>query len=599
MIDTRIALVEPTQDTSLVVSAEIERMREFIAALKAGRIDGDSFRRFRLQNGIYGIRGQTDIQMVRVRVPLGRLTALQLQALGRVTEAYARGIGHITTRQDIQLYWVPLERVVDLLTQLAAVGVTTRETSGSVVRNVSIDPLAGVAADEAFDVRPHADAIMRFWLRNPLSQNMPRKIKIAFSGSSADRAATAMHDIGALATLREVDRRPQRGFQLFVGGGLSSSPHVAQLLEDWTPEDELLPTIEAILRVFDRLGNRQTRARARLKFLIDQMGIQAFRDLVFKERQVLSLVRPQPYPAFEAVPGPAGMETAPTTRGNGSGNGHSGSQPDADYARWLESNVILQKQLGYSAVTVVVPGGDLSASQFRNLVSIVREFARGECLTTIAQNIVLRWVPQQNVHDLYVALREIGLAQAGAGRISKVIGCPGAHTCNTAITTSHRLVLELTRHLTARPDLSVAPDLRGVDIKVGGCPNSCGHHQVAAIGFYGGARRVNGVQTPHYMMLLGGRVLSGNVVFGKPVTAIPAKRVLETVERVISLYRAGRRDAQETFHDWIGRVGVASLRDKFEDLKDLDDPAVAPDLYRDWGQDFPFKLQVGESECAV
>ncbi len=599
MIDTQITLVEPALDTSLVVSSEIERIRVFIADYKAGRMDADSFRRFRLQNGIYGIRGQVDIQMVRLRIPLGRLTAVQLEALGRAAGTYARGLGHVTTRQDIQLYWVPLERVPDLLAHLAAVGLTTRETSGSVVRNVTIDPLAGVAPDEAFDVRPYAYAVMRFWLRNPLSQNLPRKIKIAFSGSPADRAATGIHDIGALAVMHWIDRKPMPGFQIFVGGGLGSSPHAAQLLEEWTPEANLLPTIEAIVRVFDRLGNRQTRGRARLKFLVDQLGIEAFRQFVFKERAVLPLVCAQPYPEFQAIPDGNGWGVSPSVR-SGNGNAHNGSEDkEAGYQRWLESNTVRQKQAEYMAVTLAVPGGDLTAIQFDCLASIVREFAHGECFTTIGQSIVLRWVPQPSVHELFLSLREIGLGQPGAGRLAKVVGCPGADTCNTAITTSHRLVLELSRRLAARPDLTFAPDLRDIDIRVGGCPNSCGHHQVAAIGFYGGARRVNGLQTPHYVMLLGGRVLPGKVVFGKPVTSVPAKRVPEAVERVISLYRAGRENEKETFHDWIGRVGTASLKNLFEDLKDLGDPGLAPDLYRDWGQDFPFKLQVGESECAV
>ena len=598
MIDTTTIFVEPALDTSLVSSSEIERTRDLIAAYKAGRLDSDSFRRFRLQNGIYGMRGQVDIQMVRVKIPFGHLTALQLDGLGRAAETYARGLGHVTTRQDVQLYWVPLERIPDLLADLGAVGLTTREAAGNVARNVTADALAGVAPDEPFDVRPYANTVARFLLRNPISQNLPRKLKIAFSGSPADRASTAIHDVGALAVVRQ----STPGFQIFVGGGLGSSPHVGKLLEDFTPEANLLPTVEAIVRVFDRLGNRQTKAKARLKFLVAALGIDAFRDLVFKERTTLAFVRPQPYPEFDADPDRIGWVAPPPIilpDGNGH-NGHTGyGFEDTDYERWLESNVVRQKQPGYAAVCIALPGGDMAAPQFRALAPLAREFARGECFTTIAQNILLRWVPEDAVRDLYVALREIGLGEAGADRLWNVVGCPGADTCNVAITTSHRLVLELGRRLRERHDLNFAPDLRGIDIKVSGCPNSCGHHQVAAIGFYGGARRVNGQQAPHYMMLLGGRVLPGKVIFGKPVTSIPAKRVPEAVERVIALYRAGRKDEDETFHDWIDRVGVVSLKGQFEDLRDLPDPALAPDLYRDWGQDFAFQLQVGESECAV
>lgn len=309
MLDTTVRLAEPALDTSLVSFREIARMREFIADYQAGRMDGNSFRRFRLQNGIYGIRRHVDIQMVRVKIPFGRLTALQLDALGVGAEIYARGVGHLTTRQDVQLYWVPLQRVPDLLADLGAVGLTTRETSGSVARNVTADALAGVAPDEAFDVRPYANTVARFLLRNPLSQNLPRKLKIAFSGSAADRAVTGIHDIGALAVLEQ----GRCGFQIHVGGGLGSNPHTAKLLEEFTPVENLLPTMEAIVRVFDRMGNRQSRAKARLKFLVKQIGMEAFRDLVFKERAALVLLLPQAYSAFDRDPNQVGWSSPPPT----------------------------------------------------------------------------------------------------------------------------------------------------------------------------------------------------------------------------------------------------------------------------------------------
>ncbi len=599
MTDSATIGVEPTIDTSLVAASEIERTRTLIAGYQAGRMDGDSFRRFRLQNGIYGIRGQVDIQMVRVRIPLGRLTAAQLDGLGHAAETFATGPGHLTTRQDVQLYWVPLARVPDLLTDVGKVGLTTREASGNVVRNITADPFAGVAPDEVFDVRPYANAVARFWLRNPVSQNMPRKVKMAFSGSPADRAVTGMADIGLLAVIRQVDGQPRRGFQVLVGGGLGSSPQVGKPLEDWTPEANLLPTLDAIVRVFDRLGNRQTKAKARLKFLVEQLGIEAFRDLIFKERTALPLVQAQPYPGFDADINRIGWVT-PQPAISPKRNGHHDDELDpSDYSRWLEHNVIRQRQPGYVAVSIAVPGGDITSSQFHALASVARQFARGEVFTTIGQNLVLRWVAEDTVRDLFRTLCEIGLGESGADGLWNVVSCPGADTCNTAITTSHRLALELGRRLREQPDLNLAQDLRGIDIKVSGCLNACGHHHIAAIGFHGGARRVNDRQTPHYLMLLGGRVLPGKVILGKPVTSIPAKRVPEAVERVIALYRAGRRDVDETFHDWVGRVGAVSLRGRFEDLRNLPDPTTTPELYRDWGQDFPFKVEVGEAECAV
>ena len=604
---------EPEADISFVRPTEIVRLREAIGEYLAGRLDADSFRRFRLQNGVYGMRNLVNIQMVRVKIPLGRVTAAQLQALGRVAAAYAGGKGHFTTRQDIQLYGVPLECVPDVLAALAEVGLTSRETSGNVVRNVTVDPLAGVARDEAFDVRPHANAVVRYFLRNPISQNMPRKVKIAFSGSPADRSSTAIHDIGALAVTREGEGGSERGFEIRVGGGLGSAPRVAALLEAFTPEGDLLPTVEAVIRVFDRLGNRQNRGRARLKYLVEQLGFEAFRDLVLKERATLTILQPDAYPelrkniheigwvsALWPSVGPHdNADAAQAPRGNGNGNGHKCVQDAAAYGRWLSGNVVYQKQPGFVSVYIALPGGDAGEVQLAGLAEIARRFGRGELFATITQNLALRWVPGGALHELYSALAEIGLAAAGVNRVWNVVGCAGADTCNTAITTSHQLVLELARRLEKRHDLNFAPDLQGMDIKVGGCPNACGHHPVAAIGLYGGARRINGIQTPHYLMLLGGRVEGGAAVMGSPVTSIPAQRVPEAVERVIELYRAGRRAEDETFHQWLDRVGAASLKSQFDDLRQLPNPEVDAALYWDWGQDHPFQLQVGEAECAM
>ncbi|HEX2905573.1 MAG TPA: nitrite/sulfite reductase [Phototrophicaceae bacterium] len=596
MTTTATGSVEPTLDTSLVVPEEIEHIRRVIADYRTGRIDGDAFRRFRLQNGIYGIRDRVDIHMVRIRIPFGRLTATQLEGLAVVAEHYAGGTGHITTRQNIQLYGIPLHRVADLLGDLGEIGLTTRESSGNVVRNVTTDPLAGVAPDEVFDVRPYANAVVRLLLRNPIAQNLPRKIKIAFSGSAADRAATGIHDIGALAVLREA----QRGFQLFLGGGLGSNPHAAQRLEDFTPEADLLPTIEAVIRVFDRLGERKIRSKARLKFLIDQIGFETLRTLVLQERAALPLLQPQPYPAVAVNAEQIGWITRPAPAAAFTGNHHLFENGNAAaFQVWLSNNVIWQKQPDYAAVAVAVPGGNLTAFRFNALAAIARQFAQGEIFWTAAQNLLLRWVSWSDLPNLYQALRDIGLEAAGSDRLWNVIGCAGADTCNTAITTSHQLALELGRFLHARPDLSLADDLRGVDIKISGCPNACGHHHVAAIGFYGGARRVNGQQPSHYMLLLGGRILTGSAVFGTPVTSIPARRVPEAVERVLALYRAGRCDVAETFLAWVDRVGPASLKNQFEDLRSLPDPDTASKLYQDWGQTTTFKLQVKEAECAV
>ncbi|NOY97821.1 MAG: nitrite/sulfite reductase [Chloroflexi bacterium] len=586
---------EPPLDTSLVMPEEIDRVRRTIAAYQAGSVDESLFRRFRLQHGIYGIRNQEGVQMVRVKVPFGRLTARQLEMLSHVADVYADGHGHVTTRQDLQLYYVPLGQVADLLAALGSVGLTTREASGNVVRNVTADPLAGVAPDEAFDVRPYADGVARFFLRNPICQDMGRKFKITFSGSPADRAYALMHDVGAIACLAKVNGRLVRGFNLFVGGGLGANPRLAQPLEAFTPEDQLFATIEAVIRVFDRLGERANRNKARMKFLIAQMGIDAFRELVFQERSVLPMLNARPYPHFndDHIGWVEPPSPAPTP-----GERRPPGEDDEDFQRWVATNVVRQKQAGYAAVFVTLPGGDIQASQFRALAEIARRFAGGEVFTTITQNLVLRWVAAEALYGLYQRLDEIGLGAAGAHRLPDVVTCAGAETCNLGITTSHVLGLEIRRRLGQQGDNYLSDDLKGIDIKISGCPNACGHHHLAAIGFHGAARRINGQIVPHYRLFLGGRVSGDQTVLGTPVTLIPARNVPAAVERLIALFRAGRH-AQETFQDWVDRVGPRALKNEFEDLQALPAPEEAPEAYRDWGRDIPFALETGEGECAA
>lgn len=590
-------LVEPKLDTSLIVPEEFEQFRHMIQEYRAGRVEPDNFRRFRLQNGIYGIRNETDVHMIRVKIPFGRLTATQLDGLADVLDNFSDGRGHITTRQDIQFYWVPIERVPDMLTGLAQVGLTTREACGNVARNVTADPLAGVAPDEVFDIRPYANTIARFLLRNPISQHLPRKFKVSLSGSDADRAFSAMHDIGLIATLKQENGRYVRGFKVYLGGGLGSSPRAAILLEDFTSMEDLMPTVEATVRIFDRLGNRQNRSKARLKFLVEQMGHDAFRALVIKERNVVGLFRPMAYPSFDAPEEQIGwvdrqLPLAPP-------QGRTNIPEDIQYERWLADNVTKQKQTGFAAVQIAIPSGDLWSRHYRRLADISRRFAQGEVYTTITQNLVMRWIPESQLYDLYLELREMDLSESGSYSLWNVVGCPGADTCNLAITTSHQLTVELTNRLrNDMADLGFAEDLQGVDIKLSGCPNSCGQHHLAAIGFYGGARRLHGEQVPHYMMMLGGRIGAGSAVFGTPIISIPAKMIPDAIRRVIGFYREQRAEG-ETYYEWIDRIGPATLKDKFSDLRDVPEMAEAPEIYKDWGQSVPFKLQVGEGECAV
>ncbi len=539
---------------------EIQRVRDMILAYKEGRIDEEIFRRFRLENGIYGVRFQKDIQLIRVKIPGGLLDSLQLKKFGEVAKLFSTDIGHVTTRQDMEFPWVPLESVPEVLSSIAEVGLNSREACGNTVRNVTVCPLAGVSDEEAFDVTPYAKAVANYFVRNPLSQNLPRKVKISFEGCTTDHVATAIHDIGALATLKEINGKAMRGFRIYVGGGLSTMPTAATPLEEFTAAEQLLPTFEAIIRIFDRLGNRDNAARARIKFLIQKVGFENFRNLVLREKAIVWSTRGGDrlwdFPEVDAeteddiasnehrASADSDPEVADTTAARIS---------DRGFDDWIRTNVNRQKQPGYYYAYITLPAGDVTSDQFLSLAEIARKFSRGKMRTTRTQNLVLRWVREVALYQLYKELKAIGLGESGANRLVNVVGCPGADTCNLAITHSHRLALELFRQFSKRQDLVLAEDLKDVTIHISGCPNSCGQHHIASIGFYGSASRVNGKQAPYYTMLLGGEISLGSVTFGQVVAKVPAKRVPEAIIRLIDTYRTERNNG-ETFMQWVRRL---------------------------------------------
>lgn len=555
--------------------AEADRFAAMIEARRRGEVSEEEFRRFRLNNGVYGIRGQTDIQMIRVKIPLGVLTVRHAQTLAAVAEDFTpHGIGHVTTRQCVQFHWIPLERMPEVMCLLAGAGLTSREACGNTVRNVTACPLAGICPREAFDVRPVARAYVRRFLRNPLTQNFPRKFKTSFSGCPADCAASGMHDIGAVAVARPGPTGPELGFRVWVGGGLGAFPRAAVLLEEFTPVHLLLPTAEAIMRVFDRLGNRDNLHQARMKFLVERLGPDRFRELVLRERRVVTAVRPatqaEPAPSVEPGPGAAApAEPAPLTIGVPPVEPSWEAAPwrhlsgDPAFLAWARANAFPQRQDGYAVAWVTVPGGDLTADQFRLLARLARRHAEGFLRTSPTQDVLIPWVPVERLPELHEELAEGGLGQPGARHVLNVTGCPGADTCNLAITHSHRLALELHRQLAARPEYGLAHDLRGVSIKVSGCANSCGQHHIATVGFHGAATRAGGHQAPMYQLLLGGEVGEGLVAFGRPVLRLPAKRVPEAVFRLFDLYRA-EREPGESFAEWARRTAQAGTEETRE-----------------------------------
>ncbi len=566
---------------------EIDTFDRFVQEFWAGSVNPEDFKRFRLQHGVYGQR-QPDVQMVRVKIPGGGLTAEQLECLAEIAEETPRRVGHVSTRQNLQFHFVPLARAAALMRRLAEAGLTTREACGNTVRNVTLGHCAGICLKEPFDPTPYAEAVARFLLRNPMNQNLPRKFKIAFSGCDDDLGLTPIHDIGARAVVRPREGRPSRGFEILLGGGLGPAPRLAERLEEFTPAEDLLPTVAAIVRVFDRHGNRENRNLARLKFVVQKLGIDPLRALILREREALRLTMGGKFPVVAP-----GEEFAPPPRPK---NGRGPALADPAYQRWARTNVVPQKQPGYAAVHVRLVRGDVTPEQFRALARAAREFGDGTMRSTNQQNFLLPWIPGDALGALYALLADAGLGLPGAERLIDVTACPGADTCQLGITSSRGLAAALGEMIEG--ELGDLADEAHIRIKISGCPNSCGQHHIANIGFFGGARKFHGEQAPTYQMLIGGSLEPGNPHFGKPVARVPAKHVPSAVKALLALYRSDRT-AGELFNAFVERAGVSRVRAVLQPWTELPPSAEAPDKYLDWEAEHSFTLETGPGECAA
>jgi len=539
----------------------------------------DETKSIRVRHGIYSLRGQPGRYVVRIRVPAGILTADQLETVAALTAAAGWEEGaHLTTRQGIEIAGVPAARVVDFLRRLEEVGLTTACTGGNVVRGVVCCPLAGVASGEIFDVTPFALAADRHFREHPDFQRMPRKIKIAFEGCAHDHVRTLVADIGVLASIKD----GQKGFRIVIGGGLGASPKTAQVFEEFIPVGRLFVTLEAVLRIFDRHGDRNNRAHARLKWLLADWGIEHLRSEITAERTLL-LSQNAPsviLPPVAEERGPANATAAISNR-------------PAAYEAWRQSNVRPQRQPGFAAVFVRCPLGDLQPAQLLRVAEAARQFAGG-IRTSIDQNLVLRWVPESALPALHEFLSPADLAGYCAEQLLDVTRCVGAVACLSAITNpkpaAEKIVATIEKNL-ARDSL-----LRGLRIRVSGCPNSCSHHHAADIGLYGVSRQIHGRPVPHYVLLLGGA--SSAEAFGARVTEIPALRVAEAVEQTLELYQTERASG-ENFAAFVNRVGLARLRHRLEPLTRVDEPEAEPALYRDLGASRQFKVEAKRGECAA
>jgi sulfite reductase beta subunit-like hemoprotein len=549
------------------VREEIEVFRRKAEGFLAGEIFEDEFRPFRVKQGIYGQR-QPGVQMVRCKVPGGLLTSRQVEQLARIADEFGGGRGHLTTRQNIQFHFVSLARVSGLMHLLADVGLTSREAGYNTVRNVTVCPWSGIARDEVFDVRPYARKVAYAFLRQDLTGNLPRKFKIAFDGCAGqDCTAGAINDIG----LRAVVRDGRRGFRMVIGGGLGPLPTEAQLLDEFVPEERLMHRCEAVIRVFNQYGDRTNRNKARLKFVLRERGMEWLREHIEIEYADILANGGIAWPA--RVPeGFGGYQSEPQPLGDGAllpaPAADLTGQPEFD--AWVATNVEHQQQAGYAAATVRVDQGNLTGVQLRGLARISSAAGDGLVRIAIGQNLLLAFIPLSRLPGVYAALRDVGLAQPGAGGIEDVVACPGEYTCVHGLTKTMDLGAALQDTVRRYRD----PQVQRLSIKVGGCPNACSHHWTADLGFYGNVRKIEGKAAPYYQMLLGGGYdEQGLMRFGLAVQSIPARLAPEAVTRVLDHFIAHRQPG-ESFRQYVVRQTVEAFRELTGDL--AKSPGCAP-----------------------
>jgi sulfite reductase beta subunit-like hemoprotein len=596
-----MTLLHPRIDPTTIdpdIQADIDRFRQVLGQYQTGEVSEDVFRVFRLTNGIYGQRQGGTNQMVRVKVPYGSMKPEQFEMMADLVERYSRGWAHITTRQNLQFHYVQLDRIPDVMQHLASVGLTTREACGDTVRNVQGCHLAGACPHENLDITPWAEAAYQHFVRNPLGQRLPRKFKINFSGCETDCGQAMFNDAGVIATTRTLeDGMVEAGFRVFIAGGLGTTPFPAMALEDFTAKEDLLPTIEAILRVFEQTGNRENKLRARLKWVVEQLGFDEVQRRVLNTRKFLlaSSSYPGGLPIEVRVNGdaPAGIArgAAVTQVGQGTPVSIGGSSP---YDRWFRANVVRGIASGQVSAYAWAQLGDVTADQFRAIAAIQREFEADIRLTN-RQNLIVRGLDESQVPVLYDRLIAIGMAESGAELARDVVACPGADTCNLAVTQSRGLAKAIGDAL----DDEGLGTVGGLRINISGCTNSCGQHHAADIGFFGAERRANGRSAPGYQMLLGGYVGQETMHFGEKALRLPAKNAADAAIRVVRRFNDERR-AGESFRGWMERSGGATgIAAGLKDLDTFPSYDDDPDFYTDYDETGPYAVEIGESECAT
>ncbi|MEP0264972.1 HEPN domain-containing protein [Dokdonia sp.] len=567
-----------TEIENPIVEKDIIELADKIELFHTGKIDEERFRSLRLARGVYGQR-QAGVQMIRIKLPYGKVSSAQLHRISEVSDEYSRGRLHITTRQDIQIHYVDLDRTPELWAQLEKDDITLREACGNAVRNVTASELAGIDPEEPFDVSPYADAIFKFFLRNPIGQELGRKFKVSFSSSDRDTGLSYMHDLGFIAKIEN----GVRGFKILLAGGLGSQPRHADVLYDFLPSDKIIPLMEGVIRIFDRYGERRSRAKARLKFLLKDIGLDAFKTLVEEEQKAISQhtvpIDVSTYP----VTIPVIVETPKVI-----------IEDQTAFDTWKSTNVIPQKQEGYVALGIKVLLGDFYTDKARLLADLVQQYAAGEVRLTLRQNIVIPYVKEDLIPFFYQELKKLGFTEAGYNKAVDITACPGTDTCNLGISSSTGIAEELERVLKAEfPHYSKNEDLV---IKISGCMNACGQHNMANIGFQGmSVRTKDKLTAPALQVLLGGgNNGNGEGVFADKVVKIPSRRGPEALRRILHDYEANAGGI--TFQKYYAAQGEKYFYALLTDLSSVDN--LTQEDFIDWGEEEKYVKAIGVGECA-
>ena len=561
-----------------IVQKDIIDLERKIALFRDGKIDDERFRSLRLARGVYGQR-QEGVQMIRIKLPFGKVSSEQLQRICAVSDEYSTGRLHITTRQDIQIHYVSLDRTPELWAELEKNDITLREACGNTVRNITASEAAGIDVDEPFDVSPYAHALFQFFLRNPVCQEMGRKFKMSFSSSDKDTALSYLHDLGFIPKIVN----GERGFKVMLGGGLGSQPHHAELLSEFIPVNQIIPMTEGVLRIFDRFGERNKRLKARMKFLIKDLGRDAFLKLVEEEKKALAYQTVEiDTTAFDA-PIAAPLLGAPKVV----------IDDVAAFEAWKKSNVIQQKQAGYVAIGIKVSLGDFYTDKARLLADLIKNYGANELRFSLRQDILIRHIKEENLAFFYQELAKLDFVSLGYNSTADITACPGTDTCNLGIASSTGIATELERVLASEYPKYLNDN--EITIKISGCMNACGQHNMAEIGFQGMSINSGKLVAPALQVLLGGGNLgNGEGRFSDKVIKIPSRRGPDALRFILNDFEANANGVK--FLDYYDAKGEKYFFDLLTPLANITNLTEAD--FVDWGNADNYVKAIGVGECA-